>query len=653
MRGFLCTCLAGLSAAAALAGDSNPGGSTLPSIKLDEGIPAPIVDQYPGIQFLTRNDRVVQAYGTVFGQGASPEETARTFISENAATFAGGEYELSPVGPLADGRHTQGLMWDDTTGEPKFTLVYFTQEVDGIPVFRSDVRLLVKNEPGYPLVLVNSQLRDVRFYAKQPIPLIDDDAAIRAAQTRMPSVLNVSEPELVVFAGAADEVVAPRLALVFTADNGRHGFANYQRVLYVADASTGAIIFEENQIVHANVTGNASGMATQGDGPDFCDVEATVPMPYSKVAIGASSVFADAAGNYSISDGGAGSVTVTSTLAGQYFFVDNNSGGESTVSQVVPGGGTANFVHNAANTAEFVRSEVNCYLHSNVVRDFALSYVPTFPVISTQTNFRVNANINSTCNAFYDGISINFYKAGGGCPNTGYSNVVYHEYGHHMVASAGSGQDAYGEGMGDTIGVIIQDRPETGLAFLNPNCTTSLRSAVNTIQYPCSGEIHFCGGLLSGCVWETRNELVLTEPVNYQNILSAITVNSILLHTGGAIDRSITTAFHALDGGTHAAEIEAGFSEHSMGSPVPITCGEISGITLVCGANGRLQVGVNLTNTNHGGQTVGISVNGGPTTLLTVKASRAKGKLLVGSGTFTIAVVDPPGCSVSKTITCP
>jgi hypothetical protein len=34
--------------------------------------------------------------------------------------------------------------------------VYFAQEKDGIPVFRGEVRLLTRNEPGFPVVLVTS-----------------------------------------------------------------------------------------------------------------------------------------------------------------------------------------------------------------------------------------------------------------------------------------------------------------------------------------------------------------------------------------------------------------------------------------------------------------------------------------------------------------
>jgi hypothetical protein len=44
-----------------------------------------------------------------------------------------------------------------------------------------------------------------------------------------------------------------------------------------------------------------------------------------------------------------------------------------------------------------------------------------------------NVNINSTCDAFWNGTSINFYRSGGGCRNTGeIAGVFDHEWGHGL-----------------------------------------------------------------------------------------------------------------------------------------------------------------------------------------------------------------------------
>ena len=116
-----------------------------------------------------------------------------------------------------------------------------------------------------------------------------------------------------------------------------------------------------------------------------------------------------------------------------------------------------NTMFNADNLAEAARAEVNAYRQANIVRDFALANNPSYPTIANQLNFAINVQVSGSCNAFYNGTSINFYPAAGGCNNTAFSTVVHHEFGHHMVASGGSGQGAYGEGMSDCMSLLISD----------------------------------------------------------------------------------------------------------------------------------------------------------------------------------------------------
>ncbi|MFN9961159.1 MAG: hypothetical protein ACK55I_49400, partial [bacterium] len=78
------------------------------------------------------------------------------------------------------------------------------------------------------------------------------------------------------------------------------------------------------------------GQATPGFQADACTTEATAPLQYAGVSIGATSVFADANGNFSIPNQ-SGSVTITSTLAGRYFRVLNAASGNSTPSASATG----------------------------------------------------------------------------------------------------------------------------------------------------------------------------------------------------------------------------------------------------------------------------------------------------------------------------
>ena len=162
-----------------------------------------------------------------------------------------------------------------------------------------------------------------------------------------------------------------------------------------------------------------------------------------------------------------------------------------------------------------------------------------------------------------------------------YSSIVYHEYGHHLVASGGSGQSEYGEGMSDVTSILVQDDPGTGYGFFG-DCEEPLRTAENDCQYldfplcsTCGAESHACGNLISGCVWATRNELVITEPDDYRDILITLALNSILVHEGRRITPAITIDYLTLDdddeninnGTPHYDEIATGFGAHGMAPP--------------------------------------------------------------------------------------
>ena len=532
----------------------------------------------PRTVFYERGSRITRVYGLAFSHGVDAIDSAEQFVQNHARMFGVAPANLIPVGPFPDGRHVQPIMYDRETDTYKFTGVYYTQTEGGIRVFRSRLTLLVRNEAGYPLVLAGADLRDLGGFTVKvkAAARVNMDIAQQPAQAQLGDDAALTAPALVIWAGVDDMVVEPRLAVQYIASSGTAADPQtYQKWLFVVDAQTGAILYQEDQILHTDVVGNVSGIATQGFGADICDPEAIEVMPYARVNIvGGNTDFADENGDFVIPNAGGGSVTVESRVWGRWFRVFNQAGADTVLSQNVIPPGPADFVHNASNSSEFIRAEVNAYVQSNIVRDFTLSFNPAYPVIANQTSFPVNVNINSSCNAFYDFSSINFFRAGGGCPNTANSMIVHHEYGHHLVEVGGSGQGAYGEGMGDVMGVLITDQPLLAPGFFG-NCNSPLRTANNTLQYPCSGGIHFCGQLLSGSVWSTRNELLATNPGTYREILANLAVNSILLHSGSGIAPSITIDFLCLDdddddilnGTPHYPEIAAGFGAHNMDAP--------------------------------------------------------------------------------------
>jgi len=589
---------------------------------------------HPKLRTMEVGGNITKMVGPQLATGRTAEASANSFIQTWSNALGVNAKDFIAEGPFEDGHHIQPIMYNQETGEYKFTGVYFKQTADGLPVYGSRLMTLVKNTANNPIVNVTTDLRDVAGF-KRPARLTNNSAlALMSAAIRFGSSVVITDPELMVFAGTTKEHNEPRAALVFeaTVDSSLDGDA-YQKAELVVDAVTGEILQETNRILHAD--GNVSGVATESSGADVCEPESAAGLPYAKVTRGGSTAYADANGDFTI--GGSGNIT--SKLEGQWFNVNNQSGSDSSITQ-----SGLNVLHNSANSSQYYRAEVNAYLQSNIVRDFTLSFNPSFPTIDSQTSFPVNVGVSGTCNAYYDYSSINFYNSGNGCSNTAFSVVVHHEYGHHLVAVAGSGQGQYGEGMGDVMGVLITGDNQLARGFYSNDCTNGIRNAINNKQYPCSGGIHDCGQLISGCVWDTLAEMESAYPATGHAIVSSLAVNSILLHSGDSISPSITYDWLTLDdddgdltnGTPHSAEILAGFGMHNMADfPEPLGNDECStAIAVIDGTHSFTTVGASHSGDSYNDDQCGGSYLGEMTADVWFSYTAC------GSGSMTVSTCD-------------
>ena len=87
-----------------------------------------------------------------------------------------------------------------------------------------------------------------------------------------------------------------------------------------------------------------------------------------------------------------------------------------------------------------------------------------------------NVNINQTCNAYWDGGgstgTVNFYRSGGGCRNTGEIAAVFlHEWGHGIDQNDGGGYDNPSEAYADITSFVLTHASCIGRGFTTSNCT--------------------------------------------------------------------------------------------------------------------------------------------------------------------------------------
>ncbi len=551
---------------------------------------------FPDLMLYKQGDRITRIYGTPLGAGSSALDVAEQFKIKYSTVFGVDPDDLYPESMLYDKRRTQPVMYNRQTGKYKFRLVYYSQFKDGIPVYGADLRLLVRNKPGYPLVMAASALRDLGDFTVPAGVGLNPAMAQNAARSFNPTFINFTEPRLVVWAGSDDMDVEPALAMEIVAENNFEASLDYEKWLFLIDAQTGEILLSQSRIVYSDVSGVVRGRTTQGSGADTCGTENGTPLPYARVYIdGGDTVYTDEYGEFTISNEGEEDVTVVSHLRGSWFRVFNHpDSSDAMISWTVDPSQYVYFMHNPMQTeTDFTRGEANAYFQINIARDYVLAYNDSFPGLLDSSEFAVYANTDEKiCNGLYifpDDTS--YGRAGPGimlgragivsadtCPNTAFSTIIHHEYGHHLEYMAGISFWPYGQyhqGMADVMAVLITDTPEMARG-IHYDCNAWWRTAQNTRNYPCSGSIDTCGTVLSASVWDTRDSLQSTNPSTYRDIISNIAINAMFLHTGELITPEITVDYLTLDdddenlsnGTPHYQEIIGGFGAHNMDAPV-------------------------------------------------------------------------------------
>ena len=353
---------------------------------------------HPGVQRLDRFDRAQRVHGIGMGGGADAISAATDFMNRSVADIWGiSAGQMLPIGPFADGSHVVPLMTDPITGEAAFTLVAWTPHVDGVPVFDAALRVLVRNEPGHPVVLASAQLPEVAGF-RVPGGVVPTDlypatfAAV--AVERFAPAAEISGVRPVVFAGVEGRSEPPRLAVEFIlAGADRDG--GPARMRFVADPATGEIIHEENLILHADVDLTVLATVPTGIGAANCSSTDAIPLPNARVTVGDTTYIADDRGQITIPNPGTNDLLIEATPRTRWFSVTDISGGGVVTSTVtLPSGGSGTVTVNASGSTEQTQAQVSATFFAEEVRSFTLERSAGYPTIGTQESFPCNVNRN-------------------------------------------------------------------------------------------------------------------------------------------------------------------------------------------------------------------------------------------------------------------
>lgn len=313
-----------------------------------------------------------------------------------------------------------------------------------------------------------------------------------------------------------DRVISTQLLVLPLEIDGQFGVHLAWKVIYFCpdsparwymfiDAHNGDLLMYWDAIMY-DFTGNVNGdVQLEGAFDEF------INLPFKDLTVNANGYGSDDTdenGNYSIP--GSGSTTITAQLEGSYVNVNRVDGGDASFSDSSSGDLDIDWTDISQD------QERDAYYHTVVTHDY-INYVDRN---FTGMDYQVPCNINvpGSCNAYWDGYSINFYREGGGCPNIAkMPTVVYHEYGHGITQYFYYPDDlpywdetgGLNEGWSDFIANCISDQALMGRGWSGPG--TYLRSSDNDAQYPgdeCGGEPHCMGDILVGALWHMRVMMV-------------------------------------------------------------------------------------------------------------------------------------------------
>ncbi len=351
--------------------------------------------------------------------------------------------------------------------------VHAQRQLGGLPV--RDTRLTAVINHGNLVLLGTDKWAATGL---SPRPLLPAEQAVGVLAAHLSPLRPDgyrAEPALTILpAASAAEESSPyqyRLAWVL-APQFRGDLGTWEGLV---DAHGGELLafVDTNHYTHArNVKGGVYPVSNDGAVPDGVE-QAGWPMPFANVT-GDISTFTDSGGNVSGVSG-----TMTTTLNGQFVRITDTCGAVNESSATVDGdldletSAGDDCTVPAGHSAGDTHSARSGFFELNRIKEQGRGHLPANAWLQAQLT--ANMNINEVCNAFWDGFSVNFFRSGGGCANTGeIAGVFDHEWGHGLDNNDANGQILFpgSEGIADIYAALRLNTSCIGRGFfLSGNCS--------------------------------------------------------------------------------------------------------------------------------------------------------------------------------------
>jgi MYXO-CTERM domain-containing protein len=325
-----------------------------------------------------------------------------------------------------------------------------------------------------------------------------------------------------------------------------------------------------------------------------------VPAPLANLTVNGRSTTTDATGNFTFTGASASVVARTVGPLVNVISADNtNARVEFTATA------SSTFVWSEARS-ETLDAQLVTFAASHVVKGHVRTVAPTLRFVDRQLEATVN--IADTCNAFSDGVTINFFRASRQCENTGrLPDVVFHEYGHavHLngiIRGVGDFDGPLSEGISDYLAADITRDPGMGRGFFYNNAALRELDPPNEeARWPedISDVPHTTGLIFAQSLWDLRKSLTTklgadAAEARVRRLWFAI------IQRASDLPSSYVEALAADDddgdlanGTPNLCEINAAFALHGLATPTDvgprIDVPRVLGNTVAVGVSGEAQ----------------------------------------------------------------
>jgi hypothetical protein len=233
----------------------------------------------------------------------------------------------------------------------------------------------------------------------------------------------------------------------------------------LVDAISGDLLaFEDkNHYASRRMVGGVYPVSNDQRPPDGQE-QAGWPMPFANVTIGPNTIFTNSGGSLGCSTGNA-----TTTLSGQFVRMNDNCGAINETAAADFDLGTSagtDCTVPAGHSAGDTHSSRSGFYELNRLIEQAKGYLPGNAWLGNQLTS--NMNLNQTCNAFWNGATVNFYRdLNSTCRNTGEIAAIFdHEWGHGLDDNGTNGNiSSPGESIADIHATLRLNNSCVGRGF--------------------------------------------------------------------------------------------------------------------------------------------------------------------------------------------